>query len=91
MQKTPLARYSMVCVNEYVCMCVEALNIRRNIHTAHTSTLHCRKPSPNRTISAIIAESGTIMAMGRNILLRLSGNSVLPAYPESANTHSACM
>ena len=44
-------------------------------------TLHCENPSPKRMISAIMAESGTIIAMGLNMLLRLSGSSVLPAYP----------
>ena len=42
-------------------------------------TLHCEKPSPKRIISAIMAESGTIMAMGRNMLFKLSGSSVRPA------------
>lgn len=32
-------------------------------------------------ISEIMVESGTIMAIGRNMLLRLSGSSVRPAYP----------
>jgi len=34
-------------------------------------TLHCEKPSPKRMISAIMAESGTIMAMGRNMLVQV--------------------
>jgi len=38
-------------------------------------------PSPNRMISAIRVESGTTIDIGRNIDLRLSGSSVLPAYP----------
>lgn len=38
-------------------------------------------PSPNRMISAIRVESGTTIEIGRNIDLRLSGSSVLPAYP----------
>ena len=38
-------------------------------------------PSAKRMISAIIAESGTTMDIGRNMLLRLSGSSVRPAYP----------
>lgn len=37
------------------------------------------KPSLNRLISAIIALSGTIMEIGRNIDFKLSGNSVRPA------------
>ena len=44
-------------------------------------TLHCENPSPNRIISEIMAESGTIIAMGLNMLFKLSGSSVRPAYP----------
>ena len=32
-------------------------------------------------ISAIKAESGTTIEIGRNMLFKLSGSSVLPAYP----------
>jgi len=45
------------------------------------STLVSLNPSPNNIISAIIALSGTIMAIGRNIAFKLSGSSVRPAYP----------
>ena len=38
-------------------------------------------PSANKMISAIIAESGTTIEMGLNMLFKLSGNSVRPAYP----------
>lgn len=36
-------------------------------------------PSANKMISAIIAESGTTIDIGRNILFKLSGSSVRPA------------
>lgn len=42
-------------------------------------TLVLPKPSPNRMISEIMPESGTTIAMGRNMDFKLSGNSVLPA------------
>ena len=42
-------------------------------------TLVLLKPSAKRIISAIMAESGTTMDIGRNILFKLSGSSVLPA------------
>lgn len=45
-------------------------------------TLQSLKPSAKRRISAIWVESGTTMEMGLNMDLRLSGSSVLPAYPE---------
>ena len=45
-------------------------------------TLVLLNPSANRIISAIKAESGTTIDMGRNMLFKLSGSSVLPAYPE---------
>jgi len=45
-------------------------------------TLVCEKPSPKRMISAIKPESGTIIEIGRNMLFKLSGSSVLPAYPD---------
>ena len=38
-------------------------------------------PSANKIISAIMAESGTTIEMGLNMLFKLSGNSVRPAYP----------
>ena len=38
-------------------------------------------PSAKSMISAIMAESGTTMEIGRNMLFRLSGSSVRPAYP----------
>lgn len=44
-----------------------------------TSTLQLLNPSPKRIISAMSVESGTTMAMGRNMDLRLSGSSVRPA------------
>jgi hypothetical protein len=50
-------------------------------------TLVFPKPSPKRMISEIIAESGTTIAMGRNIDFKLSGSSVLPAYPEEKEKH----
>ena len=43
------------------------------------NTLQLPKPSPKRMISAISVESGTTMAIGRNMDLRLSGSSVRPA------------
>ena len=42
-------------------------------------TLVLLNPSPNRMISAIMAESGTTIEIGRNMLFRLSGSSVRPA------------
>ena len=55
----------------------------RHVHTTQCQalTLVCENPSPKRIISAIMAESGTIMEMGRNMLFKLSGSSVRPAYP----------
>ena len=38
-------------------------------------------PSANKIISAIMAESGTTIEMGLNMLFKLSGSSVRPAYP----------
>ena len=47
-------------------------------------------PSANRIISAIMAESGTTIEIGLNMLFKLSGNSVRPAYPakEKSNFNS---
>lgn len=45
------------------------------------------KPSEKRMISAIVAKSGTIIAIGRNKAFKLSGSSTLPAYLEESNQH----
>jgi len=50
------------------------LNVLRAKEAAVTN------PSENRMISAIVAKSGIIIAMGRNKAFKLSGSSTLPAY-----------
>ena len=56
----------------YVCMYVYVVVL----------TLHWENPSLKRMISAMRAESGTIMAKGLNMLFKLSGSSVRPALPD---------
>lgn len=41
--------------------------------------LYAVNPSENRVFSAMMSESGTHMAIGRNMDFKLSGNSVRPA------------
>jgi len=49
------------------------------------------KPSPKRMISAMRLESGTTIAIGRNIDFKLSGNSVRPAYPVQTKINLICI
>lgn len=53
--------------------------LKRNIFNAIKLTFVLLKPSANRIISAIMAESGTTIDIGLNILFKLSGSSVRPA------------
>ena len=46
---------------------------------SHAATLVLLNPSANSRISQIRLQSGTTMAMGRNMDFKLSGSSVRPA------------